>query len=146
MKSQIIASPEKISYPQLEMPEEKTISTETGTMTGTVSSPKVYTTRSQSGHPPKPLNRLDTSWTQPGKGDVVALFPGPTQLSVACSTEKRGEPGIFSHVSDITTNEKLMNVGGLNDNGVIAHVLVPAKTVREFVCFIPCKVYVFADS
>ena len=45
------------------MPEEKTISTETGTMTGTVPSLKVYTTRSQSGHPPKPPNRLDTSWT-----------------------------------------------------------------------------------
>jgi len=29
----------------------------------------------------------------------VASFPGPAQLSVACSTEKQGEPGIFSHVS-----------------------------------------------
>ena len=29
----------------------------------------------------------------------LASFPGPAQLSVACSTEKRGEPGIFSHVS-----------------------------------------------
>ena len=29
----------------------------------------------------------------------IASFPGPTQLFVACSTEKRGEPGIFSHVS-----------------------------------------------
>ena len=29
----------------------------------------------------------------------LASFPDPTQLSVACSTEKRGEPGIFSHVS-----------------------------------------------
>ena len=53
----------------------------------------------------------------------VASFPGPAQLSVACSTEKREEPGIFSHVSDITTNEKLMNVGGLKHNGVIAHAL-----------------------
>ena len=26
-------------------------------------------------------------------------FPGPAQLFVACSTIKRGEPGIFSHVS-----------------------------------------------
>ena len=25
-----------------------------------------------------------------------ALFPGPAQLSVTCSMEKRGEPGIFS--------------------------------------------------
>ena len=33
------------------------------------------------------------------KGLVIASFPGPTQLFVACSTEKRGEPGIFSHVS-----------------------------------------------
>ena len=49
----------------------------------------------------------------------LASFPGPTELSVACGTEKRGEPGIFSHVSDVTTNEKLMNVGGLNDNGVL---------------------------
>ena len=29
----------------------------------------------------------------------LASFPGPAQLFVACSTEKRGEPGIFSHVS-----------------------------------------------
>ena len=29
----------------------------------------------------------------------LASFPSPTQLFVACSTEKRGEPGIFSHVS-----------------------------------------------
>ena len=29
----------------------------------------------------------------------VASFLGPAQLFVACSTEKRGEPGIFSHVS-----------------------------------------------
>ena len=29
----------------------------------------------------------------------LASFPDPAQLSVACSTEKRGEPGNFSHVS-----------------------------------------------
>ena len=29
----------------------------------------------------------------------LASFPGPAQLFVACSTEKRGEPGIFSHVN-----------------------------------------------
>ena len=29
----------------------------------------------------------------------LASFPGPAQLLVARSTEKRGEPGIFSHVS-----------------------------------------------
>ena len=29
----------------------------------------------------------------------LASFPGRAQLSVACSTVKRGEPGIFSHVS-----------------------------------------------
>ena len=41
-------------------------------------------------------------------------------------------------MSDVTTNEKLMNVGGLKHNGVIAHALiVPAKMVREFVCFMP---------
>ena len=47
-----------------------------------------------------------------------------------------------------------MNVGGLNDNGVIAHTLVPAKIVREFVCFMPsnralqllCKVYVLPTA
>ena len=66
-----------------------------------------------------------------------SFVPRACPASVACSTEKRGEPGIFSHVTDITTNEKLMNVGGLNDNGVIANVLVPAKMVREFVCFMP---------
>ena len=32
----------------------------------------------------------------------IASFPGPAQLSVACSTEKRERgPGIFSHVSDV---------------------------------------------
>ena len=60
------------------------------------------------------------------------MFPGPAQLSVACSTEKRGEPGIFSHVSDVTTNEKLMNVGGLNRNSVIAHALVPVRFPRRW--------------
>ena len=30
---------------------------------------------------------------------VVASFPGPTQLSVACRTKKCGEPDIFSHMS-----------------------------------------------
>ena len=30
---------------------------------------------------------------------ILASFPGPAQLSIACSTEKRGEPGIFSHVN-----------------------------------------------
>ena len=29
----------------------------------------------------------------------LASFPGPAQLFVACSTEKRGEPGMFPHVS-----------------------------------------------
>ena len=36
----------------------------------------------------------------------AASFPGPAQLSITCSTEKWGEPGIFSHMSDVTTNEK----------------------------------------
>ena len=31
----------------------------------------------------------------------LSLVPRPTQLSVTCSTEKRGELGIFSHVSDV---------------------------------------------
>ena len=30
---------------------------------------------------------------------TLASYPGPAQLSIACSTEKHGEPGIFSHVS-----------------------------------------------
>ena len=50
---------------------------------------------------------------------VCSLVPRPHPAFIACSTEKWGEPGIFSHVSDITTNEKLMNVGGLKLNGVI---------------------------
>ena len=29
----------------------------------------------------------------------LASLPGPTQLSIAFSTEKRGEPGIVSNVS-----------------------------------------------
>ena len=39
------------------------------------------------------------------------------------------------HYDNVTTNEKLMNVGELNEKGVIAHALVPARMVREFVCF-----------
>ena len=61
---------------------------------------------------------------------MLDSYPGPAQLFVAYSTEKRGEPGIFSHVSDVRTNEKLMNVGGLKLNGVIAHALVSTKMVR----------------
>ena len=98
-----------------------------------------------------PLN-LTYNWL---KGLLGSLVPRPHPAFVACSTEKRGEPGIFSHVSDVTTNEKLMNVGGLKHNGVIAHALiVPAKMVREFVCLmpsnrallLPCRVYVFANG
>ena len=33
-----------------------------------------------------------------GEGGWLVSFPGPTHLSVTFSTEKRGEPGIFSHV------------------------------------------------
>ena len=32
---------------------------------------------------------------------LLASFPGPTQLSIAYSTEKRGEPGIFSREHDV---------------------------------------------
>ena len=37
--------------------------------------------------------------------DNIASFPGPTQLFVTCSTEKQGEPGIFSHEHDIMNGE-----------------------------------------
>ena len=30
---------------------------------------------------------------------TIASFLGPTQLSITCSTEKQGEPCIFSHMS-----------------------------------------------
>ena len=39
----------------------------------------------------------------------LASYPGPTQLSVACSTEKWAEPGIFSHVS-MTQSENCKNL------------------------------------
>jgi len=29
---------------------------------------------------------------------ILASFPGPTQLFVACNTEKQGEPGTFAYV------------------------------------------------
>ena len=32
---------------------------------------------------------------------ILALFPAPAQLSVACSTVSGRGPGIFSHVSDV---------------------------------------------
>ena len=35
---------------------------------------------------------------------TVASFPGPAQLLVACSTEKRGELLILSHVSNVINN------------------------------------------
>ena len=41
--------------------------------------------------------------------DNIASFPGPTQLSVACSTEKQGEPGIFSHEHDIINGKNFQN-------------------------------------
>ena len=42
-----------------------------------------------------------TSYNQPCDFGwcMLALFPGPNQFFVACSMEKWGEPGIFSHVS-----------------------------------------------
>ena len=36
----------------------------------------------------------------------VAFFPGPAQLSVACSTESGRGPGIIYHVSDVEGREK----------------------------------------
>ena len=58
--------------------------------------------------------------------------------------EKQEEPRIFSHVSDVTTNEKVMNVSGLNDNGVIAHALVPTKMDR--ICVFHALEQSFATS
>ena len=67
-----------------------------------------------------------------------SLVPRPRPAFRCLQYRKRKEPGIFSHVSGVTTNEKLINVGGLNDNSFFfAHALVPLKTVREFVCFMP---------
>ena len=54
---------------------------------------------------------------------TASLVPRPRPAFRCLQYEKRGEPGILSHVSDVTTNEKLMNVGGLKHNGVIAHAL-----------------------
>ena len=41
----------------------------------------------------------------------VSSFPGPAQLSVTCSTEKQGEPGIFSRVSmtELENGENFQN-------------------------------------
>ena len=49
-------------------------------------------------------------------------------------------------MSDVTTNEKLMNVSGLNDNGVIAHALVPAKLDGQRVCVFLAFEQSFATS
>ena len=35
-------------------------------------------------------------------------FPGPAQLSIACSAEKWGDPGIFSHMN-MMQSENLPN-------------------------------------
>ena len=46
--------------------------------------------------------RWEQDWMRPQvilSRCIIASFPGPAQLSVACSMEKWGEPGIFSHVS-----------------------------------------------
>ena len=40
-------------------------------------------------------NAVFKAFIEPSAG-IIASFPGPAQLSVPCSTEKRGEPGIFS--------------------------------------------------
>ena len=50
------------------------------------------------------LQVTNSGWWWPAKEVILihvslALYPGHTQLSVAFSTVKRGEPGIFSHVS-----------------------------------------------
>ena len=37
----------------------------------------------------------------------LASFPGPAQLSVASSTKKRGEPGIFLTWADVIRNRKM---------------------------------------
>ena len=42
-------------------------------------------------------------------GLSIASYPGPAQLSVACSTEKQGETGIFSHVN-MTQSENGKNL------------------------------------
>ena len=41
----------------------------------------------------------------------IASFPGPTQLSVACSMVKRGKPGIFSYVR-VWRNQKIAKITG----------------------------------
>ena len=56
-------------------------------------------------------NRLDYN--------LLALFPGPTQLSATCGTEKRGEPGIFSHVR--WCNRKMVKI--CRTNRLCFHVL-----------------------
>ena len=38
-------------------------------------------------------------WSNTRWWEGLALFPGPAQLSIACSTKKRREPGIFSHIN-----------------------------------------------
>ena len=51
---------------------------------------------------------------------ALASFPDPSQL-LCLQYGKAGDPGIFSHVNDATTNKKLMNTDGLKHNGVIPH-------------------------
>ena len=42
---------------------------------------------------------LENAHTKVSLQISLASFPGPAQLSDACSTVKRGEPGIFSYMS-----------------------------------------------
>ena len=80
---------------------------------------------------------------------ITSLVPRPRP---AFNRLQYGKAGRAQYL--FSCDEKLMNVGGLNDNSVIAHALVPPKLVREFVCFmpsnralrLPCKVYVFGGG
>ena len=79
----------------------------------------------------------------------ISLVPRPYS---AFRRLQYGEHGIFSHVSDVTTNHECRRAK--TQQCYCPHAIVPTKMVREFVHFmpsnralrLPCKVYIFADS
>ena len=65
----------------------------------------------------------------------IASFSGPAQLFVTCSTEKWGEPGIFSHVSMMKSTNAKKKKKNQNEKAKF-HALLNELRVQHLVCII----------
>ena len=103
--------------------------------------------------------------TRTTPGVSIVSFPGPAQLSIAFSMEKRGEPGIFSHVwawcnLKVCRTNRLRfmyfqpttcsMLGVYNSRPLIARYMRYAtRTLTLFCCFgpvCPCTIKLFPPS